>query len=201
MVYKSSKFSAVSFILSFTATLAPLLGFIIASTEARLPTRAKMLTYIFTPVAIIHHDKSLSKTRRQITPRIISKSTSDYTNSQPSKAISINNYEWLDSTPSSVMHDESVFTNKLPNAAPSASAPLNLDSSIIRSANEASKSDTRKMAERSGAYFGDNQSSEAELLANGIAQSAKPDCFSPDRHGSLISIFAIAYMAAKNKCK
>jgi hypothetical protein len=57
------------------------------------------------------------------------------------------------------------------------------------------------MAALSGTYIGDDPVSESEKLAGAIAQTAKEDCLGPNASGSLLSIFAIAYRAAKGKCK
>jgi hypothetical protein len=84
---------------------------------------------------------------------------------------------------------------------PSASAPIKLDLATIRAANRASKSDARNLAESSGAYFGDEALSKTEQLANAIERTGKEDCIGPNAGGSILSVFVIAYMAARDKCK
>ena len=81
-----------------------------------------------------------------------------------------------------------------------ASAPLNLERAVVRAANRASKSEARRMAESSGAYFGDRRVSEAESLASAIKQAAKPDCLGPDAGGSLLSLPVIIFYAATDRC-
>ena len=84
---------------------------------------------------------------------------------------------------------------------PPASAPIKLDLAAIRAANRASKSDVRKMAEVSATYIGDDPVSQSEKLAGAITRTAKEDCLDPNVRGSLLSIFAISYMAVTGKCK
>ena len=82
-----------------------------------------------------------------------------------------------------------------------ASAPIKFDLATIRAANRASKSDAQNLAERSGTYFGDEPSSKTEKLADAITKTGKEDCIGPNPGGSILSVFVIAYMAAKDKCK
>ena len=82
-----------------------------------------------------------------------------------------------------------------------ASAPIKLDLATIRAANRASRSDVRNLAENSGTYFGDKPSSKSEKLADAITRTAKEDCIGPNPGGSLLSVFDIAYKAARDKCK
>jgi hypothetical protein len=82
-----------------------------------------------------------------------------------------------------------------------ASAPIRIDLATIRAANRASKSDARNLAENSGAYFGDEPSSKSEKLADAVTKTAKEDCIGPNPGGSILSVFVIAYMAARDKCK
>jgi hypothetical protein len=84
---------------------------------------------------------------------------------------------------------------------PPASAPLKLDAATIRAANHASKSEVMKMAAISGTYIGDDPVSESEKLTGAIARTAKEDCLGPKAGGSLLSLFVIAYQAAKGECK
>ena len=86
-------------------------------------------------------------------------------------------------------------------AAIPASAPLNLEPSVLRSAAQASKGELRKLAESSGAYAGDEPKSQSEALAGAVASTARPDCLAPNENGSLLSVFVIAYEAANGKCK
>lgn len=96
----------------------------------------------------------------------------------------------------SIIHE----ANLPPSAAP-ASAPLNLEPSVVRSAVRASKSEVRKLAEGSGAYTGDQAKPKTEELAGAVAHSAKHDCLAPNESGSLLSVFIIAYQAANGACK
>jgi hypothetical protein len=82
-----------------------------------------------------------------------------------------------------------------------ASAPIRLDAATIRAANQASKSEVDKMAAVSGTYIGDDPVSESEKLAGAIKRIAKEDCLAPNPGGSILSVFVIAYQAAKSKCK
>ncbi|MEK8047629.1 hypothetical protein [Ideonella margarita] len=85
-------------------------------------------------------------------------------------------------------------------AASSASAPaLRLDASVIRAANQASKSRFQQMAEASGAYAGDAPVTEREKLEAGVAQAVKPGCMAAG--GSLIAIFTIPIALATDKCR
>ncbi len=82
-----------------------------------------------------------------------------------------------------------------------ASSPIRLDAATIRAANRASKSEVNKMAAVSGTYTGDEPVSESEKLAGEISRIAKEDCLAPNPGGSILSIFVIAYQAARSKCK
>jgi hypothetical protein len=82
-----------------------------------------------------------------------------------------------------------------------ASAPIRLDAATIRVANQASKSEVNKMAEVSGTYIGDDPASESEKLGGEIKRIAKEDCLAPNPGGSILSVLAIAYQAARSKCK
>ena len=82
-----------------------------------------------------------------------------------------------------------------------ASAPIKIDAATIRAANLATKTELKKMAEASGAYFGDAPVRESEKLASAIAQTAKEDCLGSKAGGSLLSVFVIPYMAARGKSK
>lgn len=79
-----------------------------------------------------------------------------------------------------------------------ASAPLRLDASVIRAAVHSGKSQVMRLAETSGAYFGDDPVSQTDKLGSAVARTAKPDCIRPG--GSLLSIFVIAYEVARSKC-
>jgi hypothetical protein len=82
-----------------------------------------------------------------------------------------------------------------------ASAPIRLDAATIRAANQASKSEVDKMAAASGTYIGDDPASESEKLGGEIKRIAKEDCLAPNPGGSILSVLAIAYQAARSKCK
>jgi hypothetical protein len=57
------------------------------------------------------------------------------------------------------------------------------------------------MAAVSGTYIGDDPVSESEQLAGAIKRTAKDDCLAPNPGGSILSVFVIAYQAARSKCK
>ncbi|MDE2277733.1 MAG: hypothetical protein KGK09_15695 [Burkholderiales bacterium] len=97
------------------------------------------------------------------------------------------------------LHAETPLSPAAEPAASAASAPLRLDARVLRAANQAGKGPARRMAERSGAYFGDAPATQAERLARGVAETAKPDCLQPG--GSLLSVFVVAYRLARDKCK
>ncbi len=96
-----------------------------------------------------------------------------------------------------------ITTANAPAAAPAASSasapPLRLDASVIRAANQASKSRFQQMAEASGAYAGDAPVTEREKLEAGVAQAVKPGCMAAG--GSLIAIFTIPIALATDKCR
>ena len=81
------------------------------------------------------------------------------------------------------------------------SSPLRIDSSVIKNSARESKSNFRRLAEASGAYTGDQKTSDAEKLSNSIDDATKPDCFGKNEHGSLLMIPVIIYWVAKDKCK
>jgi hypothetical protein len=55
-----------------------------------------------------------------------------------------------------------------------------------------------RLAETSGAYFGDDPLSRTDKLDRAVARTAKPDCLRPG--ASLFSLFVIAYEVARSKC-
>ena len=103
--------------------------------------------------------------------------------------------------PSPQVAPEPPFVSSLTAPEPSgqASAPMVLDGKVLRTAAQAAKSDARRLAEGSGAYFGDMRPSREEQLASAISRSGKEECL---RKGdSLLSVFAIAYEVAAGKCR
>jgi hypothetical protein len=85
-------------------------------------------------------------------------------------------------------------------AASSTDQPLNLRTTVIREANRYSKSGSRRLAEASGTYFGDNPASKSEVLGNDVAKTGKQDCIGPDENANILSVFVIAYKVLRNKC-
>lgn len=49
--------------------------------------------------------------------------------------------------------------------------------------------------------MGDEPVSDQGRLAQSVTRAAKADCLSSNEHGSLLSIFKIAYDAVTDKCK
>jgi hypothetical protein len=83
--------------------------------------------------------------------------------------------------------------------AQSASAPLQLE--LPKSFAREAKSVIRSMAERSHTYIGDTLASEQERWSRSVERAGKPDCLAPNEHGSLLSVFILAYDAAREKCR
>lgn len=76
---------------------------------------------------------------------------------------------------------------------------LKLDGAVLRAAQQAAKSDVRKMAEASGAALDDPAPPPSQRLGDAVAQSTKPECLGAG--GSLLQVFVIAYWVAKDKCR
>lgn len=86
-----------------------------------------------------------------------------------------------------------------PTPSSSASAPLKLDAATLRAADQAAKSEVRKMAEASGRHLDDPVPTAAERLQAGVAQATKPECLGAG--GSLLQAVVIAYWVATDKCR
>jgi hypothetical protein len=84
-------------------------------------------------------------------------------------------------------------------SASSNPSALKLDGTVLRAAQQAAKSDVRKMAEASGAALDDPASPPSQRLGDAVAQSTKPECLGAG--GSLLQVFVIAYWVAKDKCR
>ena len=87
----------------------------------------------------------------------------------------------------------------VPEPERAASAPLRLDDQVIREASRASRSEARRLADASGVHLADARPSKQERLAASVAGTGKPACLEPG--GSLLSIFVIAYQAAREACR
>ena len=82
-----------------------------------------------------------------------------------------------------------------------ASAPLRLDALVIREAHRSSKSETRRMAETSGAWFGDRTITPQERLARQVEDAAKPECLPlSNGGGSLLSLPVAVYLKLRDQC-
>lgn len=83
-----------------------------------------------------------------------------------------------------------------------ASAPLRLDALVIREAHRSSKSEIRRMAETSGAWFGDRAITPQERLARQVEDAAKPECLPlSNGGGSLLSLPVAVYLKLRDQCK
>jgi hypothetical protein len=80
-----------------------------------------------------------------------------------------------------------------------ASAPLQLQLSNPDA--HAAKSAIRSMAERSHTYMGDKRVSEQDRWSKSVESAGKADCLAPNEHGSLLSVFVLAFNAAREKCR
>ena len=184
--------------LATTLTFAPLLALHfgnLPSTTENAPERISYLSLPQTPSAP-HALAKLPSEEKAKRPVDFPKAT---------KAI-VSTYQSIASTPDT-------FTSEIVQSSPAAkaqapdrpelpaSAPIKLDLETIRAANRAAKSDVRNRAENSGTYFGDEPSSKSEKLADAITRTGKEDCIGPNPGGSLLSVFDIAFKAARDKCK
>lgn len=79
------------------------------------------------------------------------------------------------------------------------SAPLRLDTRVLREAARASRSAWGRLAQPGSAASGAAPSAAESPLAQGVARSAKPACLRPG--GSLLSIFAIGYEILADQCR
>ena len=88
-------------------------------------------------------------------------------------------------------------------AAPPASAPLRLDRSVLREANRASRSEVQRMADASGQRTGDPPRGAAARLAEGVTESAKPDCAPLSNPGGDLLLTPLLALAGKltDRCK
>ncbi len=82
---------------------------------------------------------------------------------------------------------------------PRGTPPLSLD--FHGAAAAAEKRPLRSMAEKAGASLGVERLTEQGRLARSVTRAAKTDCLAPNEHGSLLSIFRIAYEAATDRCR
>jgi hypothetical protein len=74
-----------------------------------------------------------------------------------------------------------------------------LDSTGIRQAYEASKSEIQKMAERNGSSLEDTKLTKHDKFQQAANRAAKPDCLR--QGGSILSLFVVAYQVATDHCK
>ena len=86
---------------------------------------------------------------------------------------------------------------------PPASAPLRLDRSVLREANRASRSEVQRMADASGQRTGDPPRGAAARLAEGVTESAKPDCAPLSNPGGDLLLTPLLALAGKltDRCK
>lgn len=80
-----------------------------------------------------------------------------------------------------------------------ASAPLRLRLSNTYARRD--KSGIRSIAERSRTSLGDKPASEQDRWSKAVESAGKPDCLAPNEHGSLLSVFVLAFDAARGKCR
>lgn len=184
--------------LATTLTFGPLLALHFRTppkTTENAPARISYLSLLQAPTTPKELTKppSEEKSRRLVgSPTATKAAASTYQSTAPAP----------DTSTSETVHSISAAKAEAPERPElPASAPLQLDLKTIRAANRASKSDARKLAENSGTYFGDEPSSKSEKLADAITRTAKEDCLAQNPAGSLLSVFVIAYMAARDKCK
>lgn len=74
---------------------------------------------------------------------------------------------------------------------------LELPAAVARGA----RSSLRSMADKAGTYVGDERLSEQARFSQSVTGASKLDCLASNEHGSLLSIFKIAYDAVTDKCK
>lgn len=84
-------------------------------------------------------------------------------------------------------------------AASAPPPPLRLGAEVMRQAARDSLAQTRRLAAQAG--LDDAPVSGAERLADGVRQSAKPDCLAANAGGSLLSLPIIALQALRQKCQ
>ena len=184
--------------LAATLTFAPLLGLHFGNLPSTTENAPERISY-------------LSLLQTQSTQHALTKLPSDekvkrLVGSPKAPKATVSTYQSIASTPdtskseilqpSPAAEAKASERPKLP-----ASAPIKLDLKTIRTANRAAKSDVRNLAENSGTYFGDEPSSKSEKLADAITRTGKVDCIGPNPGGSLLSVFDIAFKAARDKCK
>jgi hypothetical protein len=188
----------IALLLATTLTFGPLLALhfrIPLSTAENAPERISYLSLIQTPSTLNELTKPPSEEKAR--PLI---------GSPAATKVAGSTHQSIVSTPDISTSETADFISAAKAEAPErpelpASAPLKLDLKTIRAANRASKSDAQNLAESSGTYFGDEPSSKSEKLADAITRTAKEDCLAKNPGGSLLSVFVIAYMAAREKCK
>ncbi|NKE66688.1 hypothetical protein RAMLITH_12715 [Ramlibacter sp. RBP-2] len=83
--------------------------------------------------------------------------------------------------------------------APRGPATLNLQLRDVDA--RSGRSSLRQQADRAGTYMGDARLSEQGRLAQSVTRAAKAGCLASNEHGSLLSIFRIAYDAVTDRCK
>jgi hypothetical protein len=184
--------------LATTLTFAPLLALHfgkLPSTTENAPERVSYLRLVQTPST--QHSLTKLPTEERAKRLVSSPKATNHT---------LSTYHSIASTPdtstSEIVQSSSAGQTRAPERPDlPASAPIQLDWKTIRAANRASKSHARNLAESSGTYFGDEPSSKSEKLADAITRTGKEDCIGPNPGGSLLSVFDIAFKAARDKCK
>ena len=184
--------------LATTLTFAPLLALHFGNLPSTTENAAERISY-------------LSLLQTPSTPHALTKLPSEekakrLVGSPKATKATVPTYQSIASTPdtstSEIVQSSSAAKAKTPERPElPASAPIKLDLETFRAANRAAKSDVRNLAENSGTYFGDEPSSKSEKLADAITRTGKVDCIGPNPGGSLLSVFDIAFKAARDKCK
>lgn len=177
-------------------TLSPLLALHFRNFANQTPTAPERVTYLNLHSSPRSTEK-LEPTVATPKPRIATSENRRAVAAETTPAPAVS-----DSTAPAAIHaspQPQAEIAEVPN--PPASAPIRLDAAIIRAANQASKSEVNKMAAASGTYIGDGPASETEKLAGAITRTAKEDCLAANPGGSILSALAIAYQAARSKCK
>ncbi len=96
---------------------------------------------------------------------------------------------------------ETAVVEHVPPPKNAASAPLRLDSSVLRAAAAQSRSAIGRMAEASETYLPTTQSSRSATLQAGVATAAKPACIAANETGSLLSMPYLAFAAFAQLCR
>ncbi len=154
-----------------------------------------------TPPAVVMPDRRAAPTASaRSTPRLprppISAITAPQAAALPADPTAITLVPTPPETP-----EASVTTASAEPPQPAASQPLKLDAQTLSTAARASRSGLRQLAEAGTGTLGSEPLSESERLAQSVAKTGKSDCLGANAGGSLLSVFVIAFQAAKGQCK